>query len=172
MKNAGNRNGGKGSGLIGFVVASVVAVLIVIVAVVAFYEGRKAYWDAQIRTLCAKDGGFTIFERVTLSKEEYERLGGYAGDIRIPFVGKDPKGSPYVLEILRTPLRKGEEPYVARNETLIRRRVDGKLLSRGVEYLRRGGDLPMGLFHPSSFSCPRAFFTLSKETFSVRGMEK
>jgi hypothetical protein len=170
MKNAANRNGGKGSGLIGFVVASVVAVLIVIVAVVAFHEGRKAYWDAQIRTLCAKDGGSTIFERVTLSKEEYERFGGYAGGIRIPFVGKDPKGSPYVLEILVAPLREGE-PYVARFETLIRRRVDGKLLSRRVEYLRRGGDLPTGL-PPSSFTCPRAFSVLSKETFSVRGMEK
>jgi hypothetical protein len=169
MKNAANRNGGKGSGLIGFVVASVVAVLIVIVAVVAFLEGRKAYWDAQIRTLCAKEGGFTIFERVTLSKEEYERFGGYAGDIQIPYVGEDPKGSPYVLEILMTSLREGE-PYVVRAEILIRRRVDGKLLSRGVQYGRRGGDLPMGL-HPSSFMCPPAF-SLSKETFSVREMEK
>jgi hypothetical protein len=84
-------------------------------------------------------------------------------------VGKDPKGSPYVLEFLEATLREGE-PYVARFETLIRRRVDGKLLSRGVRYLRRGGDLPTGL-HPSSFMCPPAFL-LSKETFSVRESAK
>ncbi len=44
----------------------------------AFWEvtGKKMYWDAQVRKLCAKDGGVKVYETVELTPGLINRGGG------------------------------------------------------------------------------------------------
>jgi hypothetical protein len=114
----------------------------------------QSYWDAQIDSLCKKDGGITIYERVRVSAEDYRRLGGIQGTIPVPTENTRKPGYPFVARTLRTVLSDGD-PRVSRTETIYYRVADGKALARLVRYVRVGGDLPV-YDHPSAFSCPDA----------------
>lgn len=48
----------------------------------AFWEvaGKKMYWDAQVRKLCAMDGGVKVYETVELTPDLIDKF----GRIRIP----------------------------------------------------------------------------------------
>jgi hypothetical protein len=35
--------------------------------------GRQSYWDAKVKEMCNKDGGVTIYERVSVPKIDLER---------------------------------------------------------------------------------------------------
>lgn len=74
----------KGFSAIAWLLATPAFLIAGLIAAVIFYEGRKAYWDAQVKEMCVKDGGIRVHERVTLSKADYERLGGQSGMIPIP----------------------------------------------------------------------------------------
>jgi hypothetical protein len=121
--------------------------------------------------MCEKDGGVTVFEKVELTKEEYERNDGKNG-----FIAVRPE---------ETPLSKHEyawrssdnvihesNPYVWRSEYNTYRKSDGKILGKWVVYVRRGGDFPSGIVHASSFSCTDVNGFESNATakiFSVKG---
>jgi hypothetical protein len=136
----------------------------------SYLPGRQVYWDNQVRELCAKDGGFTVYERIELTREEYERLGGLNQGLPIPDEGIAKPGFPYVREEVRTTLREAN-PRVMRGETLIKRRSDNKVLARSVRYWRTGGDLPTGLAEESNFICPEQI-DLSGTVFTVKSTVK
>lgn len=46
-----------GLGLIGWIVAVPLGLISLLILVIGFYEGRKAYWDSKVREMCEKDGG-------------------------------------------------------------------------------------------------------------------
>jgi hypothetical protein len=146
--------------------------LVVIVAMFwfggAFWEvaGKKMYWDAKVRELCAQDGGVKVYETVELPGERFDKY----GVLKIPS-GKDAKlGGEYHYESKIYYYKKGS-PEIWRLHFEIFRNSDNKLLGEATSYARRGGDIP-GPWHESSFSCPEQsdISDLKKQVFIKIGM--
>ena len=129
-----------------------VALVLVIVLTVVFFEGRKAYWDHRVREMCEKDGGIVIIEHVHVTAEQAAALPRNGG-----FYGVAPeslmKSEEMVFSRTKQLVLKGGSPSVFRYETEIVRRSDRKIVGRVVEYGRGDGDFPSYAF-PSSFHCP------------------
>lgn len=118
----------------------------------AFWEvaGKKMYWDAKVRELCAKDGGIKVFKKVELPADVYKQ---YARrNWILPDKSEVNQTDEYYVEWNFFYYHKGN-PQVSRSETRIIRRSDGKVLGKYISYGRGGGDLP-GPWHGSSFTCP------------------
>lgn len=110
--------------------------------------GQKIYFDAEVKRLCAVDGGIKVIEKVRLPAEKFDQY----GNVEIP-TKKDAKPSDnYYYETNTTYYRTGN-PEVRRSHNQIIRRSDGKVLGEFVYYARRGGDMP-GPWHESAFGCP------------------
>lgn len=154
------------------VLAIFAGLLVILLSVFAFFETRKTYWDSRLRDLCAQDGGVSVFEKITLTSEELKQLGGNPeSGLPIPFADDTTKKAyPYFRET-RSSLIHQWNPEVGRLEVLVKRRLDGKVLGRSVQYWRRGGDLPTGLFHESSFVCPTPI-SLSRDILNISGRSK
>lgn len=118
----------------------------------AFWEvaGKKMYYDAQVRELCAKDGGLKVYETVQLPAEMFNKWGQI--EFHRPAQGENALGPEYVFKEDTQYFRQGN-PQISRIHYQVLRRVDGKLLGETVLYGRVGGDLP-GPWHHSSFRCP------------------
>lgn len=117
----------------------------------AFWEagGKKLYWDAKVRDLCAKDGGVKVYETVELPPELYDY---YAGrNWVLPDKSKATPVDEYFFERDIVYLHE-DDPLVTRSQARIIRRNDGRVLGEYIRYGRGGGDLP-GPWHGSSFSC-------------------
>jgi hypothetical protein len=113
----------------------------------------KIELDAEVKRLCAIDGGVKVYETVKLPVERFDKY----GQIRIP-PKKDAKPSDeYYYEWGVTYLKTGKPeegvPDLARSRFTLHRTSDDKLLGESVAYTRRGGDIP-GPWHPSHFTCP------------------
>lgn len=132
----------------------VVALLFVVWFGGAFWMviGKKEYYDAQVRELCAKDGGVKIYESVTLPADKFNKWGQI--NFADPTQGENSLGADYLVEENSRSLRaENEQPTLIRRHYRVFRRSDRKLLGERISYSRRGGDLP-GPWNPSSFSCP------------------
>lgn len=113
----------------------------------------KAELDAEVRRLCAIDGGVKVYETVKLPAEKFNQY----GQIRIPSKRDAKPGDEYYFEWSVTYLKTGKPedgiPDLARSSFTLHRISDNKLLGESVAYTRRGGDIP-GPWHPSHFTCP------------------
>lgn len=118
-------------------------------SVIAGCVSEKDQLDAQVRQLCAKDGGIKIYQQVALAEDQFDESGLIKFYRRM---SPNPLGSDYIFESRIEYYRKGN-PEMWRNHYRIVRRVDGKVLGESISYSRRGGDLP-GPWHESSFGCP------------------
>jgi len=143
--------------IIGWVIASP---FILIAGGIAFCEANKAYWDHQVKLMCEKDGGVTVYERVELTKDEYEIIKNSSGKISIPF-GWEKNDSPYYI-YSKTEVIFNDSPKVWKDEMLIIRRRDNNVIAKKISYSRRGGDMPTGILHPSHFSCGNDEINLKK----------
>lgn len=110
--------------------------------------GEKAMVDAQVRKLCAQDGGVRVYETVTLPKEKFDKWGNVGLSSKIYAKSTDE----YYYEFENHYIREGD-PTLVRSKTKIVRRSDKKVLGESIRYGRGGGDLP-GPWHPSSYDCP------------------
>jgi hypothetical protein len=117
--------------------------------------------------MCEQDGGFTVYEVIELTQEQYKSLGGFDGGLPVPELRADRPSYPYFREWTETRIRESN-PEVVRTEEVLKRRSDGKVLARAIRYSRRGGDVSTGLAHESSFTCPQGI-QLSKQVFKVKG---
>ncbi|WP_418647605.1 hypothetical protein ACNQFN_22335 [Thauera butanivorans] len=115
-----------------------------------FYEGRKAYLDAKVMEMCAKDGGVKVYETVKLPPEKFNEWGQPA--FRIPPKKNLRSSDGYYYEWDISYYRKGN-PELSRYHFKLFRSQDSKLLGESISYGRGGGDLPSPA-HGSSFSCP------------------
>jgi hypothetical protein len=111
--------------------------------------------DAEVRRLCAIDGGIRVYEQVKLPSEKLTQ-GNYA-NFR-PAEGENALGSEYLFQMSRqwyTPERVANEfqARMSRVRISITRRSDSKLLGEMIVYQRAAGDVP-GPWHPTSYSCP------------------
>jgi hypothetical protein len=155
-------------GIAGKVIAGVVlAPIVILVGGIGGCEARKAYYDWQVRKMCEKDGGVTVFERVTLSREEYKQVGVAIGEMPLSETDEHSRSlffSTTAIEQLRA-----ANPQIYRRETKIVRRSDRKEISRQVQYGRIGGDFPT-FAHPSSFGCSdlRMQLDIEKQTFQLK----
>ncbi|WP_154716611.1 hypothetical protein [Sterolibacterium denitrificans] len=134
-------------------------ILIVLLLVLAplltlgFYEGRKAYWDAKVREMCAKDGGIKVYETMKLPPEKFNEWG--QPNFYRPTQGENALGADYVFVSDIFYYRKGN-PQMARYHIKVIRRLDGKLIGESISYGRGGGDLPSPS-HGTSFHCPKDY---------------
>jgi len=116
----------------------------------AFWEvaGKKMYWDAKVREMCAVDGGVKVYETVELMPD----LIDWAGRISIPSKAKATAEDLYFYEMKDQYLRK-KDPILIRTRTVIVRSSDSKVLGELIRYGRGGGDFP-GPWESSYFLCP------------------
>lgn len=115
-------------------------------------SGVKAYYDRQVREMCAKDGGVRVYETVRLSAEMFNKWGQPNFNIPVTPYIKLKDADKYYLEWEITNLKSGN-PKMERSHFRLIRRSDKKVLGESVSYSRGGGDLP-GPWHGSSFICP------------------
>jgi hypothetical protein len=108
----------------------------------------KSELDAEVKRLCAIDGGIKVYEHAPLSSVKVDER----GDIRIPAKEYTSPRDKYYFESETFFYRRGN-PEMWRHEYRIIRANDKKVLGTSVVYTRRGGDLPSPI-HDSSFSCP------------------
>ncbi len=140
----------QGVSILGMLLAIPVLLLIVFLLTLGFYEARKAYWDYQVREMCAKDGGIKIYETVNLPPEKFNEWGQV--NFYRPTQKEQALGSEYQFKENITALKTGDLELLRYHYEVIRR-ADLKLLSQTVSYQRGGGDLP-GPWQSSAFTCP------------------
>jgi hypothetical protein len=104
--------------------------------------------DAEVKRLCAIDGGVKVYETVKLPADKFDKW----GNVRIPFKQSASLSDDYYLESESSVLNEGNTKLV-RFVSRVLRRFDGKVMGESVHYARSGGDIP-GPWHPSSFACP------------------
>jgi len=162
----------RGFSVVGWLLMMPVVLITLLIVAIGFYEGRKAYWDAKVREMCEKDGRIAIYERVVLTRTEYDRLGGKQGMIPLPSERSVSAGYPLATRTVENIFRE-YDPRVYREETSYIRMVDMKLLARTVRYWRVGGDFPT-FAHTSYFSCPDQKEAVAEERaiFVIEGGRK
>ncbi len=160
----------RGIGLLKVFLLIPLALVLMIFLAVAFFEGRKAYWDYKVREMCAKDGGVKVYERIKINAEDYRRLNGAQGEIPIPERRSATTRAEYVSDTEITWIQRNSlEVY--RTEATIRAVPGGRTLARYVNYARVGGDFPT-FAHHSTFSCDQGYGSISKQIFIIEGVEK
>lgn len=113
----------------------------------------KSELDAEVKRLCAIDGGVKVYETVALPLEKFNQRREI--NFYQPAQGENALGHEYLYKREIRYLLKGEyeKPAMWRTQEQVFRKVDEKLLGESVSYARRGGDIP-GPWHPSSYICP------------------
>jgi hypothetical protein len=112
-------------------------------------NGVKAYYDRQVRELCAKDGGVRVYETVRLPAEKFNQW----GNVGIPDKQNAKPTDAYYFESEYHYFRQGN-PDLLRSRSWVIRRADGKVLGESIRYARAGGDLPGPSERGTSFACP------------------
>jgi hypothetical protein len=93
--------------------------------VFVYTELNKAYVDYWVQELCEKDGGVTVFETVTLTKEEHENLSAYISPRKSTI-----KANGYFFES-DTEIIREKFPVVRRYVSHLYRNSDKKYLLQG-----------------------------------------
>lgn len=127
--------------------------------------------DAEVKRLCAVDGGIKVYETVRLSPETLAKFTKYKyGSMPIPPIENMNPQDDFYYKLTTQYLYKNGSDYEGTN--LVRyhyelyRSQDNKLLGEAISYTRRGGDVP-GPWHPSHFTCPAPTLSLFERVFSI-----
>ena len=157
------------------IVKQVVAVSVWSTVLAGCSTPSQVYWDHKVKELCEKDGGVTVYEKVELTREEYERNDGKNGGIRVPSE-KSPLAGKYDFssKTINSDIN-ASNPHVWRTEGVIYRKSDGKELGKMVTYSRRGGDISTGIAESSHFGCgdiKTIKLDVENQIFTVEGEEK
>lgn len=143
------RRGMQGASLVKMLLLIPAALVILLFLAIGFFEGRKAYWDYQVREMCEKDGGVKVYETVKLPSEMLNQWGQVS--FQIPTKQNAKPLDDYYFEWDVHHYLRGS-PEVWRNHFTLVRVKDKKILGEAIGYSRRGGDFP-GPWHESSFGC-------------------
>ena len=137
---------------------TLIGLLLVLFATLAscagYVPGRQAYWDAQVREMCEKDGGVHIVDRVRITKNETNFLGQSAGKPTV--LAKElahPQSPVYAIRGKGKILSSEGNISIGRSEWSIIRRSDEKVVANLIRYSRTGGDFPE-FIHQSTYFCP------------------
>jgi hypothetical protein len=150
----------RGGALLRVLITIPVAMLVLGVVWFAYTEYQRNYWDDKVRALCAAEGGIKVFERVPLRDHRYidSRM-----NIRIPAKLEHPPGyGPLSFEAkpedifyrqTMTTIIRAQRPRVARDDVLVIRTRDKKVLGQATSFGRVGSDFITVDFE-SRFRCP------------------
>ena len=131
-----------------------VTLMAIPIGIFVHYSNLQARSDSKVRELCASDGGIKVFEPVSVSTEQFAALPTVDGFVVVPAEKPETPDSPaFSSTVTETVIGEGN-PRISRLESLVKRRSDGKVIGQIVTYARIGGDVPIGIGHPSSFICP------------------
>ena len=110
----------------------------------------QAYWDAKVKEMCEKEGGVKVYEKVTLTQEEYKAMNGRNGIIFIPHKQSDKYVRyPYYQDMNITTIN--NDPSVRKTEITYYRKIDDKVLGTITNFgMRSDGDIGK---NGSSLSC-------------------
>lgn len=160
----------RGIGVVKVLLLIPIALVLIVLLAFGFFEGRKAYWDGQVKEMCAKDGGVKIGDVIDVDERTYESLRNKFGQIDIPRVG-DPRsvGSIAVHSYNDIYIRRSD-PEVRRSEIVVTRASNGAIVAASITYSRVGGDLLA--LHPSYFSCPSAPKDFFASVINLKGDKK
>lgn len=125
----------------------------------------KSELDAEVKRLCAIDGGIKVYETVKLPPDQFDKWGmvklyseqrkeiseARRSDEKWTVVAWT-LGTDYSMKWSIYYFRQGN-PSMLKHHFEVNRRLDGKLLGETISYGRGGGDLP-GPWEPSRFTCP------------------
>lgn len=157
----------RGAGVIKTLLLIPVALVLLVMLVLAFYEGRKAYWDYRVREMCERDGGTRIIDKVLIDRNDAKDEGLLIGDsVVIPSHREAKPNASYYIVYESEDLRK-HHPRVFRSLTSVVRAEDKKVIAEMIIYSRVGGDFPT-FAHPSSTSCRDANSELIKFRSAVQ----
>lgn len=118
-------------------------------------DPSKAELDAEVKRLCAIDGGVKVYETVKLSAERFNNL----GQVHLPSVEYAKADTDYYYVLTTTDIKGNSnsgqigDPAIWRSKYQIVRKSDQKVMAEMISYTRRGGDIP-GPWHPSHYTCP------------------
>lgn len=117
----------------------------------------KSELDAEVKRLCAIDGGIKVYEKVALPADKF--VGYKSGNINIPtYEDITPQDNFYYKKFIQYIRQDGIPDSggidLLRHHYELYRAKDNKLLGDAISYARRGGDIP-GPWHQSNFSCPQ-----------------
>jgi hypothetical protein len=143
---------------------------ILVLLAVAFCEINKAYWDHQVKLMCEKDGGVTIYEKVVIYKSDYKNIKtSLNGEVILPFEKQANPEDPFFIRYSFDFIHDGFVS-VKRGETYFIRNNDKKILSKQVLYTRGGGDFPIG-FEGSRYVCEKwnEYHEKIASTITVKG---
>ncbi len=112
---------------------------------------EKARLDAEVKRLCAIDGGIKILEKVTLPPEAFYENG-------LPKLANDKEAElrwGYKKVFNYTNLKANfDEPTLIRSEYRILRISDSKVIATSIVYRRSGGSWWGGVVHGDEYHCP------------------
>lgn len=125
-------------------------ICLTVIAIGGFALSGCEKWrlDAQVKELCAKDGGIKVYETVKVPPGKFDKF----GIVRVP-MKKDAKPEDEYYYEWEIQYFKQGNPEMWRNHFTLYRAKDKRLLGEATGYSRRGGDLPSPM-HESSFGCP------------------
>ena len=108
--------------------------------------------DAEVKRLCAIDGGIKVYETVKLPANKFNEWG--QPNFFRPSQGENALGPEYIYRSEIIYLDRGN-PSLRKDRELIFRKADMRLLGEATTYVRGGGDVP-GPWQPSAYRCPNA----------------
>jgi hypothetical protein len=125
FRRSGNRlrSGMRGAGFVKVLLIIPGVLILLVLLAMGFFEGRKAYWDYQVRGMCEKDGGVKVYERAPLPQKYFDR----DGHIRIPFDAHATAGDEYFLRTIRTSIVDGHLSVVKHQTQLFRSAVSARV---------------------------------------------
>lgn len=144
-----------GFGLIGWIVMIPILIIAALIITVGFYEARKTYWDNKVRDMCKKDGGVKVYDTISITNSQYEKLEKIQGSLSIPPQSLA-KQENLVFSIMSESVIRDSNPKVRRNEQIVIRQSDGKIIGKIISYDRVGGDFPTIIGHPTHYGCPKS----------------
>lgn len=154
------RAGMRGASLVKKLLFIPLALVVLLLLTIGFFEGRKAYWDYRVKEMCEKDGGVKVFEAIKLPSEMFNQWGQVSFQIPLKYNAKS--SDEYYFEWDIQYYQRGS-PEVWRNHFTLIRVIDKKILGEAIGYSRRGGDFP-GPWHESSYGCsPSADISILKQ---------
>lgn len=105
----------------------------------------QVYWDNKVKEMCEKDGGVTVYEKVKLTQDEFNKL-------EIPFK-KYAKSDALYYRVSLDDIVINDNPRVWKGGQKIIRKNDEKILGTQIYYGRRGGDISTGVSESSHYGC-------------------
>ncbi|WP_037588308.1 hypothetical protein [Stenoxybacter acetivorans] len=112
--------------------------------------GRVYYYDAEVKRLCAIDGGVKVYEKVVLSPEDYDKL----MEEGLKYEDNSSPAQDYFFGSDKDIYIRSDNPTIRRSCSIVMRRKDKKIIAMLVSYHRVGGGFP-GWWMSSSFRCPQ-----------------